>query len=190
MKKVSISVVSLVIVSVAFLVQSAPGRADEVLCKEVGGDFSASRKPVWGKIRLSCSYTFAEPHVNGWLRGWGKVDRSSGVVETVIELETDSFGKGPCGKADVELWGKGKQLAHIVMDGADPLCMAGRPPGKAEDYTKIYTIDRNVDPSIAAQTDEVRVATQVLGSQDGPWGWTPNLPDIINAIKIILAATG
>src|SRR5438034_11227924 len=102
---------------VAFLGASVCPRADEVLCRPTGGDFSGSHDPIWGAQRDSCSFTYTKPNgVEGWVRGWGKVNRDTGVVETVVELETDQNDKGPCGKADVELRGGGRQLAHIIMN--------------------------------------------------------------------------
>jgi hypothetical protein len=164
---------------------SSSAHADDVICSPVQAPFSGSHNPVWGALRDSCSFTHAQPQVEGWVRGWGKVDRGTGVVETVVELETDHLDKGPCGKADVELWGGGKQLAHLVMDANHSPCINGKPPGSAA--AKVFTFEKTVPASVASQTQEVRVYTQVLGTHFGPFGWDPNIEDIIKFIQVVIA---
>lgn len=180
----------LTVVLASFFTVAAPSaHADEVVCKSVGGDYSGSRNSVWGSGRQSCSFSHAKGGklVEGWVRGWAKIDRSTDVVEIVEELETDSTQTGPCGAVDVELWGKGKLVATVTM-GKDPgqdFCINGKPPGKA--VAKVFTVDKTILQSEAAQVDEVRVKTEVTGTHVGPWGWNPNVDDVVKAIQVIAA---
>ena len=160
---------------ISILAGTTPVWADVLECSPSNDQHAASHSPVWGGNRPACSVSFAEPQFDGWVRGWAKVDRSSGDVEIVLELETDSLGKGPCGKADAELWGNGKQLAQLIMPTSPAECMGGKPPGNA--VARTITVRKSVPASVAAETDQIRVFTQVLGSHAGYFDITMSTED-------------
>jgi hypothetical protein len=145
--------------------------ADEVICKpNTTAAFTNSHNPIWGAFRPSCDLIHLQDnphHLKGWIRGWAKVDRSTGIIDVAFELETDHVSLGPCGKADAELWGQGQQLAHIVMF-ADPehdqkgACRGGKMAPTAQ--ASVFSYQASVAPSLAAQVDRVDVHTQYLGT--------------------------
>jgi hypothetical protein len=130
-----------------------------MLCQTIGATGTYKNAPPgWDRGMETTMHCGHDPE--SWVRGSAVLDKSTGVLSLVVQLETDSILAGPKGRVTANIHDASGQLIYKAV--SDEIGIGGKPPGRA--VMPKFSSQISIPTSISMAANTIDLDAECTGS--------------------------